>query len=725
MKVLRLISLFCILSLIPTRSGAQITWQQTKGPEGGAVSAVCVDSINHILICTKAGGIFESGDSGAHWLARNAGLPTLFFHNLEAGSRGYSYAMSNSYGIFRMKREDNPSWVSLDTTADFAYAISDMAVDELGSLFIATNSYGILVSHDNGDHFTAANVGIDSLDLTKKYAMKYLAIGIDGRMYALSTRKIAYSSTDRGEHWTALAKSDSIGEPFSFYSLPNGSLLVGDVKGKAYLLTEGGTWQSVLRVDTSDVYDFFYSPKSGHTFARYSNGLLFRSTDMGVTWGTVSDEIEGGEYFPTAVTKDGIIFSGIDYDGMVRSFDDGESFEMINRGLIGTYIGILQVDAQNNLYANSNERIYRSSDQGQNWEMLNLEIHDIHQAPIYSIDSAGVIYANDKGFIDVSSDNGQAWSRHLQSPRPEDQLITYALASTKEKTFAATDHGMFVTLDHGQTWKSVSVEPYFPDSSSTFITLVIGRDGALYTQNDMGALYKSSDGGVNWGAPVGRSGLLQIVMQDGMTMFRANNERVERSTNAGQDWTTLSVDTLREAQNTFLLFGVSIDDKNQLFACSGAGIFISKDLGETWIPSSEGFHGPVPPQTPVLISGASSVCQDRLGNYFASSHGQGVFISAAKNAVKRSAAGMTATLQCYPNPVVNRAELSFALEAPTTVRYEIVDVTGRIVSGTSSTMMSSGEHTISLDVSALASGSYLCTLVAGNERRDVWISVTR
>src|SRR6266545_3584000 len=63
MKILASVSLFLTFTIASLRADAQITWQQTHGPEGGAISTVCVDSIDHVLIATKAGGIFESADS--------------------------------------------------------------------------------------------------------------------------------------------------------------------------------------------------------------------------------------------------------------------------------------------------------------------------------------------------------------------------------------------------------------------------------------------------------------------------------------------------------------------------------------------------------------------------------------------------------------------------------------------------------------------------------------
>ncbi|MDP4198795.1 MAG: YCF48-related protein [Bacteroidota bacterium] len=699
----------CIVSGPSSR--AQQSWTQTKGPEGGAISAVCVDSINHVFIATKAGGIYESQDSGTHWIPRNAGLSTLYFRDIQASAPDYVFAVSNQEGIFRMKRQESPAWVLLDTTATFASSIATLAITPNGDLFISASSSGILVSHDNGDHFSAAASGIDRKDLP----IKFLSAPDSARLYAAAWNGTVYFSSDNGQNWTSIGKHPSMHEVTALLALPSGSVLVGDKTGNVYLDTNGTSWQRVIDSATSlnnGTYNLFFSRVSGHVFCRAVNGLLFRSSDMGLTWTKIIKEIEGGEYFPAAVNKEGVIFAGVDYDGMLRSFDDGEEFEAINNNLIGTYIFSVQVGPDGTtLYANSSERIYRSYDQGQNWNLLSLEIHDLLSAPSFSIDSAGVLYAIDLARVHVSTDSGTTWHQTLAG---DTLLQTFTLVSTKDRTFASSYRGLFATQDHGMTWTNVT-----PTGDSTMVnTVVVGMDGAVYAEMGNGDLFKATNINATTWTQLGKSSNLTLVMKDGRTMFDINNNAAERSSDGGLNWTSLPpVDPV----NYHKVFGLFIDKKNQLFLSTDSGIYISKDLGDTWLTSYDGLHGP----STSRIIGAHDVCQDKFGNYYAASNGQGVFLSpATSSAVTWSSLSKTNTLECYPNPVISITKLHFALESSGFVHVQLTDVLGRVVWSTQDQSFSGGEHTMDLNLQDFPSGAYLCSVRHGDANDNLWINVT-
>lgn len=276
------------------------------------------------------------------------------------------------------------------------------------------------------------------------------------------------------------------------------------------------------------------------------------------------------------------------------------------------------------------------------------------------------------------------------------------VASTKTQTYAATFRGLFATQDHGHTWTNIT-----PTGDSTRVnSVVIGQDGALYAESATTDLYMSTDGGGTesgaWTNP-GKSAGLTLVLKNG-TLFAVNDDIIQRSINAGHDWTDLpSVDPIHKR----LIFGLFIDNKNQLFASTDSGIYISKDLGNTWLESSQGFHG----VSSTRYCGAAAVGQDKLGNYYAASHGQGVFRSIATSGVGRSQfATQTQSLECYPNPASSRATIQFELPAASSVTLSVFDPLGRSVWSHEYSRLEAGPHEIPFNATDLASGAYLCTL---------------
>jgi type IX secretion system substrate protein len=72
--------------------------------------------------------------------------------------------------------------------------------------------------------------------------------------------------------------------------------------------------------------------------------------------------------------------------------------------------------------------------------------------------------------------------------------------------------------------------------------------------------------------------------------------------------------------------------------------------------------------------------------------------------------------QNYPNPFNPRTSIVFELPAATNVRLTIVDQLGRTVQKPADGHFSAGSHSIPVDGSRLASGTYLYVLTAGGER---------
>lgn len=70
----------------------------------------------------------------------------------------------------------------------------------------------------------------------------------------------------------------------------------------------------------------------------------------------------------------------------------------------------------------------------------------------------------------------------------------------------------------------------------------------------------------------------------------------------------------------------------------------------------------------------------------------------------------------YPNPAVNSTNIRFAIDRNADVNIEITDMAGRSIRKLPQGKMSAGEHTVAIDISDLATGSYIysVTTTAGS-----------
>lgn len=81
--------------------------------------------------------------------------------------------------------------------------------------------------------------------------------------------------------------------------------------------------------------------------------------------------------------------------------------------------------------------------------------------------------------------------------------------------------------------------------------------------------------------------------------------------------------------------------------------------------------------------------------------------------------------QTYPNPAQHHATLAFTLDADGPVTVDVFDALGRHVAHPLDREMRAGTHSVSLDVSALASGVYVYRLQSGQRALQRRMTVAR
>ena len=271
----------------------------------------------------------------------------------------------------------------------------------------------------------------------------------------------------------------------------------------------------------------------------------------------------------------GRIFLATDDD----SFDDGGAlFESRDNGATWTQRdvpadqsnglnGIFFLDSQHGwVWGNVN---YRTTDGGDTWTQLpflgsaySMEF----QTPEFGI-TTGNFGAQ------ISRDGGTTWQ---ESP---DGMTDFAFAGT-QNGLGAGANGVFLTTDGGATFASVlsgnatAVEFLSP---SVAVAIVDGN------------FARSVNGGVSWsigGSAQGRDSLFvvsnNVVLASGRSgTFPDYDDRLFRSTDAGQSWTDLGVAIPPGANASSVVF--SMPAASIVIASDGAGnLYRSTDAGQNW-----------------------------------------------------------------------------------------------------------------------------------------------
>ena len=111
------------------------------------------------------------------------------------------------------------------------------------------------------------------------------------------------------------------------------------------------------------------------------------------------------------------------------------------------------------------------------------------------------------------------------------------------------------------------------------------------------------------------------------------------------------------------------------------------------------------------------------GVIYAATYGRGLF--RCEHVRMHSGEGVVdiadhnASINMYPNPVREKAMVSFNLNENTSVNYQVFDMMGRMVKQESFGKLNSGKHEVEVSVDGLATGSYVLRLNAGRNTQTV------
>ena len=131
MKIL--LNVFLIVTLIVPISYAQDFWQHTKGPYGGYVGSLAINSSGHIYAGTEGGIVFCSTNNGDSWIETN--LTNFNASSLAINSTGHIIAGNGNVGVVYRSTDNGDNWVQIGLMNDW---ISSLAINSNGHIFART-----------------------------------------------------------------------------------------------------------------------------------------------------------------------------------------------------------------------------------------------------------------------------------------------------------------------------------------------------------------------------------------------------------------------------------------------------------------------------------------------------------------------------------------------------------------------------------------------------------
>jgi photosystem II stability/assembly factor-like uncharacterized protein len=399
-------------------------------PDGAGISSVACSSADTIYAGTPDSGVFRSIDSGHNWTAINYGLTDTHINTLNTYGNGEIILGTRDEGIFRSSDGGN-TWETSNSVFPTVqdYSVNAIAVDKQGQILAGTDG-GIFVSSDSGRNW---DIKTDGLFGTWIYS---LASTSDGSLFAMTDRGLI-RSIDNGQTWGAISAG-------------------------------------------SGIYASGISCSGGFIFVQSDSERFFRSSDGGNTWEAINKGL------PLGSLNSSTRFLGLNTDpcghlfiwsdsGMFVSTNSGDSWEHVTTGVPYDAFNSYTSDANCNIFAGGN-RVYRSTDDGQSWMVVDNGIKDTLGVLGITIDNKGILYAGVyQGGIFRSTDGGGSWQQLDSSLR---NVTYWSLISDKNGNIFASgpEIGVLLSTDQGNHWESINSGLTVTDVR----TLVETTDGNLF-----------------------------------------------------------------------------------------------------------------------------------------------------------------------------------------------------------------------------------------------------
>jgi photosystem II stability/assembly factor-like uncharacterized protein len=200
------------------------------------------------------------------------------------------------------------------------------------------------------------------------------------------------------------------------------------------------------------------------------------------------------------ITVDNDLFAGTSGDGVLKSQDNGASWEPVNNGIHmgGAYVYSL-ASRNDSLYAGGFGEVSFSNNGGANWSLLDLNLWLNNRVYALAVKDhylfAGVGGDESNGVYRKEL-NGTEWIL-MDNGLPEN-VDVYALAVLNNTLIAGTVSGVYLSDDNGENWFSanagidedLSIQSLFVVNGN----LLAGTTDGIFVSSDLGTSWNSASG---------------------------------------------------------------------------------------------------------------------------------------------------------------------------------------------------------------------------------------
>lgn len=262
------------------------------------------------------------------------------------------------------------------------------------------------------------------------------------------------------------------------------------------------TWRRT-RLREVGVMDF-ETLRNGKILAATTAGLFISQND-GKDWKLTGNEFLQGKIVTCLARNPKYILAGVEGKGVYRSEDNGESWQLVSRGLTPPSTVVKDLAYRGKTWFAATDRgVFVSNNNGEIWFAANkglarLEVIGQVAPRVCMVNNLLFIHSDILALtetgIAISSDKGASWHyiRHEGIANPG--LIS-CFTANRDVVYAGRfmRDGVYSSADEGDTWVKVGLE------GKNLCKVFISPNGIMYAGTAGDGVYRSYDGGKDWSA---------------------------------------------------------------------------------------------------------------------------------------------------------------------------------------------------------------------------------
>lgn len=297
------------------------------------------------------------------------------------------------------------------------------------------------------------------------------------------------------------------------------------------------------------------------------------------------------------ITKTVILFY------IVAFFSSIATYSLDQYSPCGIEISSIAVDPEHPeiVYArtNSNSGIYKSTDNGDNWNLIELNIGSFGASISVDPKNSGIIYIGGHKSINA----GRTWYHMRNGLKLSDSIIRNILYPNNTKIIYSLTYAnlIYKSINGGESWKALDTEKL---GLCKAFAMNINNQNVLYgyfvrtvkdiygrEQNATGDIFKSDDGGVKWTSLLPALGITELVIDPNnpdIVFAGTQKQGIYRTLNGGKQWNTVKQGLPEGAQVSVFAFDPM--NPETVYVGTNRGLFSSNNNGDNWNNVGDGLH---------------------------------------------------------------------------------------------------------------------------------------